>query len=194
LEGKKMPVSFRTLPPVYSGSLKGLPGIPPPFCLLDISRHFDDYRDREKSQKHDREEALLRQRVGKIVRRLMLKAGLPLLSRDQWLQVNQIPFFKVSISLGLLEPFPAFVEMKLIQEVVLERDPTIKIEAITWNYESGTTYFRRSDAGEESVVQNRINYLIQGPILSGIGNLACTYKEDNRVIGLSYNTGPLDEN
>jgi hypothetical protein len=188
-----MPVSFRSTSPDYSGSLKGLPGIPPPCCLLLISRPFDDYRDRVKCQKIDQQEELMRQRMGKVIRRLLLKAGLPLLSSDQWLEANPDLFFNVSLRVSLLDPFPASVEMKLIQGVLLERDPTIKIKAITWNYESSTA-FHRSDEDEEYVVQNRIYHLTQSLVLAGISNLACAYKEDNRIKDKSYNTAPLDGN
>jgi hypothetical protein len=188
-----MTVTIRQVPPDYSGSLKSIPGIPPPSCHLLITRPFDECTDRQKFQKNLLEERRIEQRVGKIIRRLLLKAGIPVLSTDQWLESNPDLYFKVSISLSLLEPFDASVEMRLIQAVLLARDPTIKIEAVTWEYARNCGFYR-IDPDDEYQIQNWIYQLVQSEVRQGIHNLVWAYKSDNHIRDKGYDTGPLNEN
>lgn len=193
-----MPVSYQPLPPNYSGALKDLAGIPPPFSTINIWCPSDTYRDPQKSQKIDQQEQLTIQRVAKIIRRLLLKAGVPVLGADQWLQENPVLFFKVNISVSILDPFPATVDMKLIQGVLLERDPAIKIDAVTWSYGPTKDHFYRDDEDVEYAIQYQIDNIIRKHVLAGVQSLVYTYKNDNRVNDIqlmdrSYNTGPLDE-
>jgi hypothetical protein len=184
---------FRLTPPDYTGSLKGLPGIPPPDCVLLISRSNNDFRDLQKSRQHEQTDDVSRRRIEKLIRRLLLKAGLPVFSTQQWLESHRGLYFKVKVSVSVEEPFSATVEFQLIQEVLLSRDPSIKIEAITWRYGPGTVYFRKSDWEEEELIQSRLYYLHQSNILEGVQDLVCAYRRDNQIPHRSYDGRPLKE-
>src|SRR6185369_1869516 len=93
---------IRPIPPYHTGTLKGLRGVPSPFFILNISRPLGNPEDKQKSQKHLREEEILRQWGGKIIRRLLLKAGIPLLTIEECREPARIICFKVQIDCSLV--------------------------------------------------------------------------------------------
>jgi hypothetical protein len=185
--------TFRQFPPDYSGSLKGLPGIAPPHCFLFIERPGYDVSDRQQRQRHRQEEDVSRRRIEKFIRRLLIKARVPVLSQEQRVQSHPNHYFIVKISLDLTEPFVTSVEMQMTQEVQLARDPAIKINAVTWHYGPMEKYFDSSDQEEEEVIQNRLYQLLQTNVLEGVHKLACSYKYENQIPHRSYNRRPLNE-
>jgi hypothetical protein len=114
-------------------SLRNLPGVVPPMCSITC---FPDVSlSREKDRERQKEAETHAQRVSKVIRRILVKAGIPII-RSGWDKPFAPPRFEVQVLYGLVHNKPASfsVEMHLIQEVYLARDPNIKIESVTWKY------------------------------------------------------------
>jgi hypothetical protein len=188
--------------PDQAGALKGLPGVPLPFCLLHISYPFDEPTPDRKYEFISRQKMTLSRRIEKIIRRLLLKAGIPILSNT----VSTVPqnglSFHVHISISLLHEgiIDYSVRMELIQEVLLARDPAIKIEAVTWGGHPVTGRYRSAEESEEFLVEEITKHIIQVHIRSEVRSLVSNYRYDNQPdeakqieYDRSYDTGPLND-
>lgn len=116
-----------------AGALRNLPGIIPPMCF--ITCFPNESFSREKNQESQEESQLHAQRVSKIIRRMFVKVGIPII-RSGWDKPFAPPRFEVQVRYGVFRNKPASfsVEMHLIQDVLLARDPSTRIEAVTWSY------------------------------------------------------------
>lgn len=117
-----------------AGSLRDLPGIIPPSCFI-ITAFPDQSLSREQNQERMRQAQTQAQRISKIIRRMFVKVGIHIIGPG-WDKLFAPPRFEVQVCYGISPNKPASfsVEMHLIQEVLLARDPNIKIEAVTWKY------------------------------------------------------------
>jgi hypothetical protein len=66
---------------------------------------------------------------------MFVKVGIKIIG-PEWDKPYAPPLFEVQILYGASpnKPAAASVEMYLIQEVMLARDPNTRIEAVTWKY------------------------------------------------------------
>jgi hypothetical protein len=141
----------------------------------------------------------IERRIEKIIRRLLLKAGITLLSKEQSSKFYNGMMFQVEIAVNLLQEnlICYSVRMQLIEEVLLARDPNIKIEAVIWGSGSFTGYCRRP---KPYAVEEIVEHIIQEHIAGNVRSLVSSYQIDNepddlkqRELARKYDTGPLDE-
>jgi hypothetical protein len=94
-----------------------------------------------------------------------------------------------------------WVRMQLAQEVLLARDPSIKIEAVTWGGGDPITGYSRCGSRDEAqALEMLIEEIIRSHIEGRVHDLATSYQVDNEPDHLKpeerggkYDTGPLDE-
>jgi hypothetical protein len=192
--------SPRPFPPIQWGSLKGLPAIPSPFCVFHIGRSFEGPESTQEYKEISQRNRGIERRIEKIIRRLLLKAGVPFLSSEQPSKFYNAMMLQVEIDINLLQEnlFSYSVRMQLVEEVLLARDPNIKIEAVTWGSCPVTGYCRRH---EPYAVEEVVDLIIREHIVKDVRSLASSYLSDNEPDDLKqresdgrYDTGPLDEN
>ena len=188
--------------PIQSGSLRGLPGIPSPICLFHITCYFEGPDSKQRYEQISQQERTIRRRIQKIIRRLLLKAGVPLLGKEDRSKSYEGMMFQVDISISLLQEdlLSYSVRMQIIQEVLLARDPNIKIEAVTWDGGSITGYSRRQEVKDFYAVEDIVENSIKEHIVEKVRSLASSYWNDNEPDDMKqmesdgrYDTGPLDE-
>jgi len=116
------------------------------------------------------------------------KAGIAIIG-PEWRKPVQAPLFEISIQYGAFAESKGSysVEMHLIEEVVLVRDPEIRIEAVTWKYgpRTGTAYIDGEPAPESGAERY---------IREGIYSFISSYRFDNRPAresGESFEAQPL---
>ena len=179
-----MPI-IRTVPPLQSGSLKGLPGIPLPFCSIHISRIFGDPLSKQNQECYQKSE-IAERRIQKIIKRMLRKSGVPILGKEEWNEPYERPFFKAEISIDLLPQrrMSSSVEMSLIQEVLLVRDSSIKIEAASWRYGPIRSYSTiYDDLDEADSIEYLVERVIRTHIRDGINGFISSYRSDNQGEG-----------
>ena len=196
------PFAPRPIPPLQSGSLKGLPSISMPVCIFHISHIFEDPLSHQNEEFfHSRR--IAERRIQKIIRRMLHKAGVSIQYAVEGTEPYERPFFRADTSIHLLPQSKTVssVKLSLIQEVALVRDPSIKIEATTWSYGPVIMYSSINNGpGEKNTIEEIIEDIIQRQIREGIQNFISSYNRDNREEGKekieseeAYDTKSLDE-
>ncbi len=213
-------ISIRLSPPDQAGAFTGLLRVPHPSCLAHI--HESNPRLMETSpQLQQAQERLqdartlsrvIENRIEKIIRRLLLKLGIPVFAKEDFGKAYDGLFFtiKINIDRSAEGSWSSVVRMEFIQEVLLARDSSIQIEAVTWNnapfrreygeLEFTHEFFARmvEGLGQHELETLRlkwvVNRIIDENIRKGVESFVCAYRRDNPVKrGRSYDTAPLDE-
>jgi hypothetical protein len=113
-----------------NASLRGLRGVS--VVVGDLASQLGDLGMTKELVKED-------------VQKQLRTGGIPVLSPQEWLQTSGLPILYVQIALHTpqkVDIFSVYISIKLFENVVLERDPGVKIPAVIW---ASTSYVGTSN-------------------------------------------------